>query len=55
MITCQNVVKCSLHVGGVQGRSLNKAEVVLLSEGLALVCGDSSQVSQVRLVSHLQN
>jgi len=45
-------VKCSLHVGGVQGGGLDKTEVVLLSEGLALVCGHSPKVPQVRLVTN---
>ena len=54
-VTCQNVVKCSLHVGGVQGGGLDKTEVVFLSEGLALVCGYSPQVPQVRLVTNLQD
>ena len=53
MFTCQNVVKCSLHVGGVQGGGLDEAEVVLLSEGLALVSGHGPQMPQVRLVTDL--
>lgn len=54
MRTCKYIVECSLHVGGVQGGGLYEAEVVLLSEDLGLVCGDGSQVTQVRLVSHLE-
>ena len=53
MITCQNVVKCSLHVGGVEGRGLDEAERVLLCEGLGLLSGHSPQVPQVRLVTNL--
>ena len=45
--TCQDVVKCCLDVGGVQGRSFNEAQSVLLSKGLGLVCRNSSQVTEV--------
>ena len=54
-VTCQNVVECSLNVGGVQGRGLDEAQVVLLREGLALVCRHSSEVPKVRLVTNLES
>ena len=52
-VTCQNVVKCSLHVGRVQGGGFDKTEVVFLSEGLGLLGWHSPQVPQVRLVTNL--
>ena len=52
-VTCQNVVKCSLHVGGVQGGGLDEAQGVLLGEGLGLLGWHSPQVPQVRLVTNL--
>ena len=53
MFTCQNVVKCSLHVGGVQGGGLDEAQGVLLGEGLGLLGGHSPKMPQVRLVTNL--
>ena len=50
---CQNVVKCSLHIGGVQGGGLDEAQGVLLGEGLGLLGWHSPQVPQVRLVTNL--
>ena len=49
----QNVVKCSLHIGGVQGGGLDEAQGVLLGEGLGLLGWHSPQVPQVRLVTNL--
>ena len=43
-------MECRLHVGGVERRRLNEAEVVLFCEALALVCGYCPQMPQVRLV-----
>ena len=47
-------MKCSLYVGGVQGRGLDEAEVVLLSKRLRLIGGHSSQVAEIRLVPNLK-
>ena len=46
-------MKCGLNIGRVKGRSLNEAEVVLLSKCLGLVSGHSSQMTEIRLVANL--
>ena len=51
--TCENIVECCLYIGWVQSRSLDKAEVILLSKSLRLICGHSTKVAQVRFVSNL--
>jgi hypothetical protein len=40
-VTCENIVESGLHIGGVQGGGLDKAEVVLLSKRLAAHQGDN--------------
>ena len=50
--TCENVMECRLNICGIQGGCLNEGELIGLSEGLGLVRGHSSQVTEVRLVAH---
>ena len=50
--TCQNIVKCSLHVSRVQGRGLNEAKIVLLGESSRLIRGHGAEMPQVRLVAN---
>ena len=47
-------MECSLHVGRVQRRRLDEAEVVLLREGLGLVRGDGAEMAKVGLVANLK-
>ena len=48
-------MECRLNICGIQGGCLNEGELIGLSEGLGLVRGHSSQVTEVRLVAHQHN
>lgn len=45
-------MKSRLNIGRIEGRRLDEAEPVALGEGLGLVCGHSTQMSQVALVAN---
>lgn len=51
ILTCEYILKCCLNIGRIESRCLDEAESVAFGEGLCLVCGHSTQVSQVALVT----